>query len=109
MTAKTEQLLTLEEACQCPLLTMSRRSKRSIPYSTLYRWVSRGVKGGVVLESIVIGGVRMVSEDAIKRFIEAATEARQYKPRKPGITARTPTQRRRASEASSKRLKAKGM
>ena len=109
MNATEERLLTLEEACGSPLLTRSRRGKGAVPYSTLYRWISRGVKGGVKLESIVVGGVRMVSQEAIARFIEAATEARRYKPRKPGIAARTPTQRRRASEASGKRLRTKGM
>jgi hypothetical protein len=108
MIAEAEQLLTLEEACHSPLLTGSRRGKQAVPYSTLYRWVSSGVKGAV-LESIVVGGVRMVSQEGITRFVEAATEARRYKPRKPGIVARTPMQRQRAATAAGKRLHAKGI
>jgi hypothetical protein len=108
MDATTEELLTLDEACLSPLLTKSRRGKQAVPYSTLYRWISRGVRGAV-LESVVVGGVRMVSEEAIARFIEAATEARQYRPRKPVFAARTPTQRQRATEAANKRHRTRGI
>src|SRR5260370_14534387 len=107
MIASNETLMTLEQAWQSPLLT-SGRSGKGVPYSTIYRWVSRGVKGAV-LETVVIGGIRFVSNDSITRFIQEATDARRYRPRAQGFTLRTPTKRRRDSEAAIKRLKPKGI
>jgi hypothetical protein len=40
--------------------------------ATLHRWRSRGVKG-VKLETLVIGGRRFTSLEALGRFIEATT------------------------------------
>ena len=43
--------------------------------STYWRWMLNGV-GGVLLESIVIGGRRYVSLESIDRFIEARNAKR---------------------------------
>jgi hypothetical protein len=49
----------------------------SIP--TLWRWRSRGV-GGVRLETVVIGGRRYTSHEAIAKFIAGTTAARDGPP-----------------------------
>src|SRR5579862_2363597 len=108
MITSRENWMTLEEASICPTLTASRRGRKPVPYSTIYRWVTRGVKGAV-LESRIVGGIRMVTPQAIEKFIEDATEARRYKPRQQGFTTRTPTKRRRDSEAATKRMRTKGI
>lgn len=43
--------------------------------STPYRWATVGVRGGIKLETIVVGGVRYTSIEAIARFIERTTAA----------------------------------
>jgi hypothetical protein len=42
--------------------------------ATLYRWVSRGVRG-VTLETLVVAGSRVTTMAAIERFIAATTAA----------------------------------
>ena len=37
--------------------------------ATRWRWIQRGVRGGVKLESIIIGGQRYTSAEAVARFI----------------------------------------
>ena len=40
--------------------------------STLWRWYKRGLRG-IKLETIVIGGVRHTSKEALQRFIDRTT------------------------------------
>jgi hypothetical protein len=42
--------------------------------STLWRWALRGVRG-IVLESIVIGGRRYTSREAVDRFMSRLNES----------------------------------
>ena len=41
--------------------------------STPYRWATVGVRGGIKLETIVVGGQRFTSIEAIARFIQRTT------------------------------------
>ena len=59
-----EQLLTFAEAGE----SIPGHSKITI--GTLHRWRKQGVRG-VVLETVLVGGRRMTSREAISRFIEA--------------------------------------
>ena len=52
--------------------------------ASVYRWMTDGVRGGVRLESIVVGGQRFTSIEAIGRFIERTTR------NSPGATAPVP-------------------
>jgi hypothetical protein len=67
------------------LLTLSRAAK-DVPghphLSTLVRWATRGVKS-VRLETILIGGRRFTSREAIQRFIARLSEP-QGPPAQPG-------------------------
>ena len=47
--------------------------------STLIRWALRGVKG-IKLETVVVGGRRFTSVEAIRRFIERLSVARGASP-----------------------------
>jgi len=57
----TERLRPLQEAA------------REIPgrphISTVLRWCLKGIKGGIKLETILVGGKRFTSVEAIERFV----------------------------------------
>lgn len=59
-----ERLLTLSQA--------ARALPKKIAPSTLWRWYRKGVRG-VVLETVVVGGARYTSAEAIQRFATALT------------------------------------
>lgn len=48
--------------------------------STLWRWHRRGISG-VKLETVVIGGRRYTSQEALRRFVDATTAARESSPK----------------------------
>lgn len=70
---------------EVPKNTPGRPSKASA-----WRWVLQGV-GGIKLESVLIGGKRFTSTEAIQRFADARTSAANGEP----IPTRTPKQRER--------------
>ena len=77
--------------------------------ATVYRWFQKGVRGGVKLETALVGGRRFTSVEAIQRFVErlsggdgAAHGGGNSQP------PRTPTQRERASSKASAELAASG-
>ena len=57
------------------LLTISQAAK-SLPtrpnVSTVWRWIQRGVRG-VKLDSVVVGGRRLTSKEALQSFVERST------------------------------------
>src|SRR5262245_21135811 len=53
----------------------NRIGKRGINCATLWRWCMKVNRHGVRLESVVVGGVRMSSREALARFISACTAA----------------------------------
>ena len=66
-----EHLLTLSEAAeQLPRL----RRGRKIHISTLYRWISTGVKG-IQLEAGKLGRTLVTSTEALQRFFDRLSEA----------------------------------
>ena len=88
----TEQLLTLPQAAR---VRPHGRLGRPTHPSTVYRWISRGVRGaaGVVrLEGVRIGGSWYTSREALQRFAEALTNGGTE-------TARGDTPRQRAADA----------
>jgi hypothetical protein len=86
-----EKLLSLSQAA---------RSLPGPPHpNTLWRWHQRGVRG-VKLETVLIGGRRFTSFEALERFVHGVTSAADPIP---AAKWRTPRQReaaiRRAEEA----------
>jgi hypothetical protein len=70
------------------LLTQAPRDLPGRPHiSTLVRWWRRGVRG-VKLETILIGGRRYTSLEALTRFFDRLTEAREAPPVVPPGKAR---------------------
>jgi len=48
------------------------RHGRGVSLSTLHRWQRRGVRG-VRLETVLVGGVRYTSREALNRFVSTIT------------------------------------
>ena len=66
-----EQVLPLATAAR---EVPNRDSARGVNVSTVWRWSLRGIRG-VRLETILVGGIRMTSREALQRFFEATTAA----------------------------------
>lgn len=84
--SRREQLLTLSMAAR---EVPNRRSGCGINVSTVWRWSLRGIRG-VRLETLLIGGIRYTSREALHRFFTATTAAADNAP-----SAKTPPKRDR--------------
>lgn len=73
--------------------------------STIHRWRLRGVRG-IKLESIMIGGVRYTSDEALQRFFDRTTAVADGTAQP---EARTATQRERAVSRAEAELEAAGI
>ncbi len=62
-----ETLITMNDVC---LMFPGRAASKRISLSTVWRWTLRGHKG-VMLDSIVVGGKRYTSKQAVQRFVES--------------------------------------
>lgn len=78
-------------------------NRPSIP--TIWRWVLRGTRGAR-LDTVVVGGRRYTTADAIQRFIEATTANSL-----PGgtVVTRTSTRRQRDIERAERELSEAGI
>ena len=66
--------------------------------TTVWRWRNRGVRG-VTLETVLSGGRRFTSIEALRRFQERVTAAADGEP----VRSETPAQRQRAIDRAEKR------
>ena len=91
----TETIITLGEACRAI-------PPKGISPATMARWIQRGVRGAK-LQTILIGGRRLTSREALARFFAAqnATESPA-----PAITAK---QRRKQGETADRLLQDAGI
>ncbi|RLS51879.1 MAG: DUF1580 domain-containing protein [Planctomycetota bacterium] len=94
--AQSETLLTL-----CEARTAFPGGKR-LALATLHRWRLRGVRG-VHLETILIGGLRYTSREAIARFVTAQNVDETATP------TLTPAQRTRQAIAAQTELARAGI
>jgi hypothetical protein len=69
-------------------LPSSRRGKK-LSKAICFRWAKRGV-GGVLLETIKVGGARLTSVEAVHRFVQAQNPRPGY-PTLPGIPSPPPS------------------
>ena|SRR5437016_13994703 len=101
-----EQTLRLAEAAR---IVGKGRGGKPLHESTVLRWILRGVPGPdgerVRLEGLRLGGHWITSREAIQRFAEALTPDLGAAPR----LARSPTARKRSSEAAGRRLEKLGI
>jgi uncharacterized protein DUF1580 len=98
--SRNEDLMTLAAAAR----TLPGRKGRGINPSTLWRWHVRGIRGQR-LETLMVGGTRYTSAQAIQRFFERATSAADGQ----SVPAATAAQRRRAMQAAEQELIAAGL
>lgn len=99
---EAETIITLGEACRA-------FPPDGVSDATIARWIQRGIKvkslgSFVKLETLVIGGRRLTSREAIARFI-AAQNADDV----PAAPAITPTQRRHQAQAAQRALQEAGL
>jgi hypothetical protein len=99
----TEDLLPLAMAAR---EVPNRHGSRGIHVATLWRWACRGVRG-VRLETVLIGGIRQTSRQALQRFIERTTAAANGEAVPPAPTSSA--SRREAIEAAERELAAEGI
>jgi hypothetical protein len=71
---------------------------RRVHLSTALRWAMRGSKG-IVLESVILGGRRLTSAEAVKRFVAACSERVQAT-----TTQITPKQSRAIAQRDAEKL-----
>lgn len=88
---------------------------RTYNLSVCWRHATSGLKG-VYLETIMCGGARCTSVEAVKRFFEAVTEASNKRPSVPSPSGnkqsqsmRSESARKKAIERSKKALAAAGI
>lgn len=65
---RTEQGVPLREVPQW----IPKRNGKKVHHSTVYRWATKGVRGRI-LETVLIGGIRYTTVEAIERFADAPT------------------------------------
>ncbi|MCC6784261.1 MAG: DUF1580 domain-containing protein [Planctomycetes bacterium] len=64
-----ETVITIAEAARrLPI----RRGGKPLHVNTLHRWAHKGCRG-VVLETVMIGGARCTTVEALRRFVEACS------------------------------------
>jgi hypothetical protein len=80
----------------CPLAQATRHVPGNPHIATLHRWRLRGVKG-VKLETVLVGGRRFTSVEAIARFMERLNGGR-------GSDRMTPARRQKEIEAAEREL-----
>lgn len=90
------------------LLTIKQITEKvpSRPHpGTIWRWYKKGLRGGIKLETILIGGRRMTSREALQRFAQRTTTQADGVP----PPSRTAKQRQRAKDEADKVLKKAGI
>lgn len=69
--AKHEGPMTLPQACQW----LGEQTGRTPATSTIWRWVLRGVRGGIRLESFRVGGTSYTTREMVQRFIDRTSQS----------------------------------
>jgi hypothetical protein len=94
--------LTLTEAAA---MLPGRKPGKRLYVNTVWRWCMKGLRNGVRLRSVLIGGQRLTTRRWLQEFIQAMSEAREPGGSSPPVI-RTPRQRQSASERAAEELKA---
>jgi hypothetical protein len=94
--------LTMAEAAA---LLPGRKAGKRLYVNTVWRWCMKGLRNGVRLRSVLIGGQRLTTRRWLREFIQAMSESHEPGGSSPPVT-RTPRQRQSASERAAEELKA---
>ena len=94
-----ENLIPIRDVpCRLP----PRKSGRRVHISAVYRWIKHGVRGGIRLEAVKIGGSAYTSKEALQRFIEQLSESMTS----PAPSARAASSRQKQIDAATRRVTA---
>lgn len=85
------------------LLLSALARSQNVNTATVWRWGTKGVRG-VKLETIVIGGRRVTTQEAFERFVAATNPEATATPPAP-----TPHERRKAIAAAERELAKAGI
>jgi hypothetical protein len=103
---QNERTLSLSQDAKLDILPRRREGKRPNA-STLWRWALHGIKG-IRLETVMAGGVRVTSAEAIQRFFDRLTE--QAEAGRPSVLSPLPNRltvtRRKQIEMAERKLPA---
>lgn len=96
------QLIDLETSKLVPLgLLLKERIGRNISPATRWRWIHKGVRGGIKLEAVCVAGCWHTTREAFAEFLRAQTAA---------ASPDAPTEDAGArSESTTRRLQAAGL
>jgi len=94
--------LTLTEAAA---LLPGRKPGKRLYVNTIRRWCMKGLRNGVRLRSVLIGGHRLTTRRWLQEFIQAMDEAHEPGQSSPPVI-RTPRQRKSAAERAVEEWKA---
>jgi hypothetical protein len=94
--------LTMTEAAA---LLPGRKPGKRLYVNTVWRWCMKGLRNGVRLRSVLLGGQRLTTRRWLQEFIQAMSESREPGGSSPPVI-RTPRQRQSASERAAEELKA---
>jgi hypothetical protein len=103
----TETVITFGEAAS---LLPRRRQGCKVAIQTFYRWAGCGVRG-VILETLRTPSGLVTSREALMRFMERLSEARQAAPdsRAPAPRSRSAAERLRADSRAASELASMGV
>ena len=102
---QTETVITPAKATHfCP----ERRRGVRPNIATIFRWMVAGVKG-IKLESLVVGGTRCTSIEALQRFFDALTVAADEEHSSAVTPPPVSKSRQKAIEAAERRLSRVGI
>lgn len=97
---RATQYITLAQAAK---LVPSSRVDKAVHPGTLYRWSRCGLNG-VRLETTQVGGTLCTSEEALGRFFDALTRARERKLKLTPLISTAEANRRDAEDQQVRRL-----
>ena len=86
-------------------LLPGRKPGKRLYVNTVWRWCMRGLRNGVRLRSVLIGGQRLTTRRWLQEFIQAMSESREPGGASPPVI-RTPRQRKSAAERAVEEWKA---
>jgi hypothetical protein len=104
---RSEEIFSLTAATKLPCFR-NRRGGRPINVSTLWRWATTGCRG-IKLESILAGGSRATSLEAVERFFEQLTLQADGEHVAPLQSPHLSAARRKQIETAEKRLAKAGV
>jgi hypothetical protein len=89
----------------CTFLQAAKTLPGHVHLSTLHRWRLRGIRG-IKLETILVGGKRLTSAEALQRFAQRTTALAHGEPVADTPAGRTAAQRHRDIERAERELEA---